>query len=314
MNGRLGGVLAALLAVSIWGGWIVFVRLSVSPEAGGEPPLTPMDVAFLRNVAPAILLAPVWLRPSLRESMLPSEAPVWTIAALNCWGVPFLALMGLGLARADSALGGQLAPGLMPLLAAGLAWLIFRQVPGRLARIGLPLIGLGAAATLVGRALAGGAAAETLAGAPFIIGASLCWACYAVAFPHSRLTPLRATGIIGLWSTLIAAAIIVLGAESNLLTAGWETVLYGFIGHGLGSGAISVAAFSFAISRLGTGRAAAFSALVPIIAGTLGYLLIGDGLSTGDLTGLLLAGAGVLIVNLGGPARPAASTKPAGVA
>lgn len=303
MNGRIGGVLAALLAVSIWGSWIVFVRVSVSPDAGGQAPLTPADIAFLRNIAPAILLAPLWIRSSLRESLLPSEAPIWTIPALNCWGVPFLVLMGLGLARSDSALGGQLAPGLMPLLAAGLAFLFFRQSPGRFGRIGLPLIGAGALATILGRAIEGGAAAESLAGAPFIATASLCWACYAVAFPHSKLSPIRATAIIGIWSSMLATMVIALGAESRLLEADWQIVLGGFLGHGLASGAISVAAFSYAISQLGASRAAAFAALVPLFAAALGYLWLGDTLSTSDLIGLGLASSGVLIVNLGGPAR-----------
>lgn len=310
MRHRLVGVAAALLAVSIWGGWLVFTRMTVTPGqlGAGDVSFTPMDIALMRNLAPGLILAPLWFSASLRESVAPRRAPIWTIVALNCWGAPFLALMGLGLARADAALGGALAPGLMPLLAAGLAFFFFGQKPGFFGRIGLPLVGLGALTTVLGRALEGGAAGDSLLGAPFIATASLCWAIYAVAFPRSNLTPLRATAIIGFWSTLVSLAAIGLGAESNLAEAPWTQIALAFLGHGIGAGLVSVAAFSLAISRLGTGPAAAFAALVPGLAATLGYLWLGDLLSVSDMIGLGLASAGVLIVNIGAarsPRRPA---------
>lgn len=316
MRDRVIGISAGLFAVAIWASWIVYTRISVDAglSGGGEPPFTPIDVALLRNIAPAILLAPFWLRRDLRESVAPRVAPTWTLVAINCWGAPFLALMALGLARSDAALGGALAPGLMPLLAAMLGFIFFNERPGPRRKIGLPLIAIGASITVANRLFEGGSAADSLDGAPFIVCASLMWACYATGFPRSGLTPVRATGLIGFWSSLLAGTAMLLGGESHMMAVDWSTLATGLFVHGVLSGAASVAAFSLAITKIGVGPASALAALVPGIAATLGALLLGDRLSHGDILGLVVASIGVLIVNLGGARRaadPAAAGKSA---
>ena len=69
------GLLAAAAAVTIWAGWIVAVRGAVSGPAG----LSPADLALLRYGAPALLLAPVWIR----LGPLPRGVAVWRVAAMQ---------------------------------------------------------------------------------------------------------------------------------------------------------------------------------------------------------------------------------------
>ena len=51
------GVAGALVAVLIWGGWIILTRLGVTTD------FSPSDIVFLRFSLTAVLLAPLlWLR------------------------------------------------------------------------------------------------------------------------------------------------------------------------------------------------------------------------------------------------------------
>ncbi len=137
-RGILAGFAWAILAVTIFSGWFVVTRFSVTRE------LRIWDITALRFGIGAILLAPAVLR---RGSRLPIAAWREGLLFALLWGAPFVLLAGLGLQLTSAALAASIAATLMPVFA-GLFRLALRAreaANGRLAglcgdprRAGLP--------------------------------------------------------------------------------------------------------------------------------------------------------------------------------
>ncbi len=294
MTSPAAGVAAMLVAVTIWAGWILLVRATVG--AG----LSPLDIALLRYGAPALLLAPLWLR----RGPLPRGVARWRIAAMSLgWGAPFALFAAHGLKSADAALFAALVPGCLPLWVAALAAVSGGPPPPPRGRLGLGLIAAGAALAVLPR-MAGGEWA-VLAGAPWLATASLAWAAYAVAYRGSGLSPAEATGIVGFWSTL-ALAPAALVWEQGLSALGPAALAAQVVLHGVVSGVVSVAAFAAGVRALGAARAAAFSALVPVLATLGGALILRETVAPSSAAAIALAACGVYLVNRAatGPLRP----------
>lgn len=274
------GHAAAAVAVAIWAGWIVLVR-------GTAATLSPADVAALRYGAPALLLAPVWLRRGVAPA---GVAPLRLAAMVFGWGAPFAWLAARGLRDADVALFAALAPGAMPLWAALIAAVALGARFGPAARAGLALIAAAAALAVWA------APADALAGAPWITAAAIGWAAYTVAFRGAGLTPIEATAIVGFWSTLMLLPVALAGGIT-LHRLPLPELAAQFVLHGVVSGVVSVAAFALAIRELGAARAAAFAALVPGLAALLGWAALGETPGPGAVAALACATVGVALLN-----------------
>jgi drug/metabolite transporter (DMT)-like permease len=281
-----------LVAVTIWAGWIVLVRATVG--AG----LSPLDIALMRYGVPALLLAPLWLR----RGPAPRGVAPWRIAAMTLgWGAPFALFAAQGLKAADTALFAALVPGCLPLWVAAILRAGGGPPQPPAGRLGLWLIAGGAALALGPRMAAGEWSA--LAGAPWLVAASLAWAAYAVAYRGSGLSPAEATGVVGFWSTL--ALLPAAFAWGQGLTALPLATLAGQVAlHGVVSGVLSVAAFAAGVQALGAARAAAFSALVPVLATAGGALLLGETPGGASAASIALAAAGVFLVNRAAAGAP----------
>jgi drug/metabolite transporter (DMT)-like permease len=286
----LAGVAALIVAVAIWAGWIVLVRATVNRA---EAPLGPFDIAMLRYGVPAVLLAPVWLRCGV----VPKAAGPLRVAGMVLgWGAPFALLAATGLQQADTALFAAMVPGSMPFWLSLILVGLTGTLPRPAALAGVALIAAGALGAL---ALAS-ADGRSLAGVPWLVGASIGWATYAVAYRHSGLTPVEATAVVGFWSSLLVLPVILSG-ESILWDLRAPLLLREAVLQGLISGVVSVMAFAFAIRHLGAPRAAAGAASVPVLAALGGWWWLGDPLSPAMLGLLACTVAGVALVNVTPP-------------
>jgi drug/metabolite transporter (DMT)-like permease len=283
---RMAGVVSLVVAVAIWAGWIVLVRATVNRA---EAPLGPFDIAALRYGVPAILLAPVWLRCGV----LPCAAgPVRVAGMVLGWGAPFALLAATGLQEADSALFAAMVPGSMPFWLSLILIGLTGRLPRRPALVGVGLIavgGLGALAVAVDDG-------RSLAGVPWLVGASIGWATYAVAYRGSGLTPVQATAVVAFWSSLGVLPVIFLGS-STLWSLPAPVLLGEALLQGVVSGVVSVMAFALAIRHLGAPKAAAGAASVPVLAALGGWWWLGDPLSPAMLGLLGCTVAGVTLVN-----------------
>jgi drug/metabolite transporter (DMT)-like permease len=291
MSRTLPGYLALAAAVLIWAGWIVVVRGTVNRET---VPLSPLDIAVLRYGVPALVLSPIWLR----LGPLPPGLGKGRLAAMVLgWGAPFGLMGATGLMSADTTLFATLAPGGMPLWLALILMAVTRRAPHPRGLAGIALIALGCAGALwVAFSLGRGTA-----GVPWLLAASFGWACYTAAYRGSGLSPVRATALVALWSTLGLIPTVLI-FETSLLALPPAILLREALLQGVLSGVVSVMAFALAIDRLGAPMAAGGAAMVPVLTALGGWWFLGDPIGPMTLGLLGCTVMGVALINTA-PAR-----------
>jgi drug/metabolite transporter (DMT)-like permease len=197
----------------------------------------------------------------------------------------------------------------MPLWAAIIGFFLFATKPTGRARWGLLLIALGILLSVGPLVFANGW--KSLAGAEWFSVASISWALFAIAFPRTGLSPARAAGLVGFYSTVCIAFYVpfdvALGiGATRFLDISAKATAFAFFSHGLLAGVISVLAYSEALRRLGPG-AAMLAALVPGLATLMGYLFLGESPDAWQWGAIGAASAGVALTQF---AAAKSCTKP----
>lgn len=279
------GYVAIALAVLIWAGWAVATRAAMTERQD------PLDIALFRYLTPAILLLPfIW-----KKGLFPKgENPLLLIIMTIGWGGPFVILISNGLKTIEAALFGPFVPGFLPLVVASWGYFVEgdRMRAGR--RLGLILIACALAMVVVPAALEGNS--NILTGAPWLLAACFGWSSFTIAFRKTRLTGAEAAAYVCLYSSpflILAAAIF--GTRVFEYTLGGA--LFQMLVQGVLSGAISVAAFGYAIHVLGVARASAITSLVPVCAAIGGWMLLGEQIGANGWAAAVFACLGVLLVN-----------------
>ncbi len=276
------GLLFSLLAVVIWAAWLPATQVAI------DEGIAPLDLALLRFVVPAVLLAPVWWQ----LGVVPKVAPVALLAMMG-WGAPFVILVSIGLENASVAHTAAMVPCTMPLIAAVAARVFLGERIGRDRWFGMALIGVAAACVLLPVVFSGSGA--TLERMGLLLLASAGWAAFTVAFRYSGLTGLQATALVSLYSTvLLLPALYVAGSSLGGRSAG--ALVFHLTAQGLLSGFVATLAYALAIKRLGASTAASFSVLVPVLATVFAFFWLGEIPSGLDAFALGIGSAGVAIV------------------
>lgn len=282
---RLIGAGCALLAIAIWGGWIVSTRHAVH---GHLPPAT---IGWLRFIVPAVVLAPAWWRIGL-----------WPKRGLRPFLLCFLgagAFFFLDVATAmrfvPAADVGPLLPGTMPLIVAAISVLVFREKLGTARAIGFAAIALGVV-TLGGRGLLYPQDGAWRGHALLLAGATM-WAGYTLAFRRTGLKATETVGLVGLWSTVILTPYGLPGVVDAVSGGYGREILIQLLIQGLLSGVVALVAFGIAIERLGSSRAAAFTGLVPALAAVIAVPVLGEYPDTAAIIGVVATGVGVTLAS-----------------
>ncbi|HSI40434.1 MAG TPA: DMT family transporter [Xanthobacteraceae bacterium] len=294
---RLIGTASALLAIGIWGLWIVSTRHAVTGH------LSPAALGWLRYIVPAVVLAPAWRRvgPWPRRGLVPF---------LFCFfgsGVLFFLLVGNAMRFAPAADVGPLLPGTMPLIVALVSVLWFGERLGRLRWIGFACIALGVL-VLGGRGIAM-PADGAWRGHVLLLSCAVLWAGYTLMFPRTGFSATETVGLIGLWSVVLLTPVGLPGVIAAVQDGYGVEVLLQLLVQGVGSGVVALIAFGTAIARLGSSKAAAFTGLVPALAALLAVPLLGEHPDAAALFGIIASGAGVALASGAIAARrPAAAS------
>ena len=147
-------------------------------------------------------------------------------------------------------------------------------------------------------ATAGGKDASSSAwqGQGLLLLAAASWAAYSHAFKHSGLTPLQGAAIVAAWSFLVCL-VLALCVGTGLAAIPVHLVLTQLVVQGILSGLIGIFSYGFAVTALGAARAAAFSALAPVLAMIGGAFLLGEQPAHGDLISIALVTIGVALAS-----------------
>ena len=290
LRDRLIGYGCALLAVSIWGGWIVSTRHAVH---GHLPPLT---IGWLRFIVPAIILAPAWLTIGL----WPKRGFIPFVLCFMGAGAFFFLVVANAMRFVPAADVGPLLPGTMPLIVAVISVVAFREKLGTARALGFACIALGVL-TLGGRGQLYPEDGAWRGHVLLVTGATL-WSGYTLAFRRTGMKPTQIVGLIGLWSTIILTPFGLPGVIAAVEAGYAGEVLVQLVMQGLLSGVVALVAFGIAIERLGSSRAAAFTGLVPALAALLAIPVLGEHPDVAAIIGVVGTGIGVALAS--GAIRP----------
>ncbi len=295
----LAGLGWAALSVTIFSGWFVVTRFSVTRE------LRIWDITALRFGIGAVLLAPVVLRRGARLPLLAwGEGLVFGML----WGVPFVLLVAFGLQLTSAAEAATIAPTLMPVFAGLLAWTFLRERQGRVRWLGYGAIVLGLMALVAAGAAVHGT--PNPAGIGALAAAAAMWAVYTLLFRRSGLSPVQAAALICVWSAVLFLPVyLLLGLSRFRLASPGEIALQAVYQGGLMSG-VALVTFNRAVSILGSSAATAMIALLPAVASLLAVPVLGEVPSAAQCTAIAVIVTGVCLAARPVPGRAAFIPQP----
>lgn len=332
------GLLAAVVTVTIWTGFIVIAR------ASAQRTLTPFDIALLRITGASLVLLPWgWWMVRRRKAAHTAEAaragvdggtppssllgisplPLRTTALLGSFGGLLYALLAYsGFFHAPATHAAVLMPGSLPLWTALLAAVLLRDHITPLRAAGLALIVAGD--LLVGgrSLLAAFSGGDVWKGDVLFMLAAACWATYSVLARRHAVDAVQATIAITAFACLVYlpayALLVALGAVTSHLTmAPWSEIVFQMVFQGGGSVVISGISFTRMIQHYGPVRSTMITALVPGLSAIGAVVFLHEPMYWNLVAGLLLVTMGILLGVLRKPgpgaapaAAPAAPTTP----
>ncbi|WP_341914209.1 DMT family transporter [Ferrovibrio terrae] len=289
-QGRLLGAAAALATVLLWAGGLVATRFGVTGS------LALGDVVFLRLLLPALLLVPVLLRFLKTPGGTPRDdrRPFWFIILIAGAGLPFMLISSTGLFFAPAAHAGALMPGSMPLFAALFAVLLLGERFNLQRRLGTGLMLLGAVA-VGGWQVIDGTGQAWRGDLMFVLCGAL-WASYTIALKKTGIGAWQAAALVYVTSFILYVPVYLLWFDSRLLTAPVFEIGVQLV-QSVASGLLSMAAYGFAVRRLGAAPAAAFAALTPALTALLAVPMLGEWPEPVTWAGIVAVSLGVALAN-----------------
>lgn len=288
--GRWLGAAAALATVLLWAAGLVATRFGVTGS------LSFWDVIFLRLALPAVLLMPILLRFARTQSGTSTSGsrPFWVVVMILGAGLPFMLIGSGGMVFAPAAHAGALMPGSMPLFAAFFAVLLLGESFNTQRRLGTLLMLLGAIAVGGWQVVQGDS--QTWRGDLMFVCAGAMWACYTIGLKKTGIGAWHAAALVYVASFAVYTPVYLLWLDSRLLTAPLFEIGVQ-VAQSVGSGLLSMAAYSFAVRLLGAAPAAAFGALTPAITALLAIPLLGEWPETVTWIGIGAVSLGVALAN-----------------
>ena len=294
---RLYGSLALLAAAAIWGGMYVVSRavMAVVP---------PFILLEMRLIISSLALGAVVVAARshrVRVADLPQLAFIGALSMTVSVGMQFL-----GTHLSSASAGGLITSASPAFIALFAAWLL-RE---RMTRHKLLALALASGGVLLVAWPSSGSLQGPTAGLGnlLLIGAAISWALQTVL---SKRATRRYSALTVTWYALVA------GTLSTLPLAAWELARqplpeipawawWGIAYIGLISTSLAFYLWNLGFALLDAGTASLFFFAQPLVAGFLGWLLLGEHLGSGFLAGGVLSAAGVAVASLAPPVADAA--------
>lgn len=282
-GGFLTGIACGTLAAIIWGAWPVVSKLGVGQSLG------PTDIAALRFGVAGLLLLPLIMKKGLGGLRL------WQVLLLATGaGIPYVLVTIAGLTFAPAGHSGAIGPAVMLMCTTLGGWWLLGEHPGRRT---LGLFTLLGGVLLIGlnNWSAGANGNDSWIGDLLFIGSGVLWASYTVLVKRWSVPPLHATALVAVTS-MIAYLPLYLVATGGvpLRQAPWQELLLQGGFQGICASFLALLLYSKAVSLLGAGRGAIFSALVPGAAIVFAYPILGETPGPLELAGMALVTLGMI--------------------
>jgi drug/metabolite transporter (DMT)-like permease len=290
-RGQLG-VVAILLVVMIWSGWIVVSSWGVHQK------LTPWDITFLRFASAALVTSPLLYR---KRNELRSVFNIRVaLCGLGC-GFPYTMASFIGLSSSPAKNAGVIVNGLLPLLVAALSYLWMDQRISKEKLVGIALIGLANALILY----EGGGA--NINGGLFLFCAALFLAGYTVSMRVWNISV--ETMIVAVpWTNALLFLPIWLFSPTGIHAATINEIMLQVLYQGVLVSVVALFLMTYAIHAIGSVTASTFMGLVPVVAAFLALVVLHEPFSLMTVLAVLTCSVGIASYNMLG-ARKAPSGK-----
>jgi len=276
----LSGAVWAVVAITIWTGSLVMLRLGVTTT------LNPYDLTTLRFGVAALILAPVALR---RDFGTAGPGLAGSAALVLTFGAPYLLLIALALETAPAAAAGALNPGVMAITSVLLGRLIAGDRIGAARRTGLAVTAMGIALfTWLGGSIAPGHL--------ILVGTGAMWASYALIVRRAAIPALHATAIVAVGSAIFYLPVYLTALPRQLFTAPPADILVQAGFQGVLVSVVAIYAFNRSTELLGPVAGATLPALIPVVTLGLGVAFTGETAGAGESASALLVALGVALV------------------
>ena len=272
-----------------------FMAVKVAAEEA-----SPLQIVTMRLIIGAIAVAMI---VRLRGVSMRWDAPIaarMSVIAVTGTILPFL-LITWASTRIDSGLSSVLNAS-MPLFTALFAFIAADEDVTAQRAAGL-LIGFAGVAAMTGYA-AFDVSGNALAGQLAVVAAAASFAAsavYARGLLRTHDGIALAGGQLALAAVISSVAFALAGGrpDASLSADTWAAIAFA----GLASGGIGYAMYIWLIGQIGSVNASTITYLIPIVALTLGWLVLGESISLNTIAGMVLIVAGIAVV-MRSPARP----------
>ncbi len=254
--------------------------------------LSPVDLIFARFIVAGLIMLPVLLRFGVRDLAGLGWGRGLVLTVLG--GLPFSLLQTGGYGFAPLAHGAVIAPSTVTIASTIGAALFLRERLGRNHLLGAAIV-LGGIVLVGWDGLVQPAGARAWLGDLLFFTSSLLWACFTLLLRHWRVPALQATAVVAVLSFLVSTPGYLLWAgPAHLATLPLgELAFQGLVQGGL-QGAVTMVAYSQAVTLLGVSRAVLFPATVPALSVLVGIPIVGEIPSALQVGGLGLVTLGLL--------------------
>jgi probable blue pigment (indigoidine) exporter len=262
------------------------------------PPLAALSVRFLISGMIAIVVARA-LGQTWR--LAPQQARAVILFGL-CQNALYLGLNFVAMRTVEASLAAIIAAS-MPLIAATLAWVVFRERVPALGIAGL-VAGFTGVGLVMGTRISGGADP---------VGVALCIG-GAMALAVATLTVRGASSggnllmVVGLQMLVGAVILGLVSAMFETISVTWSPAFLAAFAYQIAVPGLTATLIWFAlVGRIGSTRAATFHFLNPFFGVTIAAALLGEAIRPLDILGVVIAMLGILAVQLS-RARPGPAT------
>ncbi len=283
----LVGLLIGILASTIWGGHAAVARLALTGQG-----LEVLDLLFCRYVPASLLLLPlIWRERAAMRALGWRRILVLFLFA----GAGNLILFASALKYAPATHGSTIAPMVMPVAGALIAWWLLKErpTPGRAAAL---------AAMLTGVLIIGwdglGMHPGAWRGDLLLVGAGSTWAVFTILLRLWQVPAIPATAAVTLVSVPFVLPPFLYFRAEAFFALPTSLVIWMMVAQGVLLGVVSMLLFARSVEMLGATRASTLSVVVPVMGLITSALLLGETIGPVKALGATLSVSAMLVAVL----------------
>lgn len=286
-RGRLvKGIVFGLIASTIGGTFLAFSRAGLTQSGLGTA-----EIAFLRLGIAGLVFLPwlIWKWRDFRQQMTLMDVLLY----VTLIGPPFAIICISGYYFAPLVHGAVFLPGSLLIFGTAISAVLLGKPIDRVKKASIAVICVGFVLIAAPGFIAAGP--KVLVGDVLFLWSGAQWAAFAALVGKRGTDPALAVASLSVFSLFVYCPLYLAMFGTEIFAAiPPATLALNALIHGLMAGAIAVLSYSLCVGYLGSGPAALFPALVPILTLVIGIPLTGEWLSATEWLAVAIIAGGLM--------------------